>query len=402
VRIVSDGTNYWTVNGAPTPGSAGTNPTVIYLDGSVAYPQSQTGIANALSALTALGGGTVEFPPMNINIGSQLNIPAGVPIRFQCTAPHACTLTKGFTGTTLINASGSLTVVSAAVSNVSAGSNIIIVNPSNALSPGEWIAINDTSIPSGGSCAPSPNPACYNAELQQIAKISGTMVTLRSSLDNGYTSPITLQIVDPAYFSSEGMTYAGTGVDGGLVWCVYSVSCDIRGNVFTGGTLSSGDPKGYAQQIQLEHSINWTVEDNLMGTTDLPALLSGGSVIPIGVQQASAYGTITNNHFYSFVENAIGEHSHHVSFRGNTCEGFADDCINDHDAGYSNHDLIYQGNVAANTANVGNATQAICFYSHGTDYNILIDGNTCMWATAPLFWASTPAPSARTGLKVLV
>lgn len=340
---------------------------VIYIDGTK-YPINQTGFTNALSDLSALGGGTLVYPNASITFSSQVACPVNVPIRIVGSGQTSVML-QNFSSTThgLLDCQGTETATSTTLtSSANIGDLQLIVTSSSSFTVGDWIEIFDTTVPCNtvGQC---------NYEIHKIdSKPDNTHINLDTSMVNAIASGTsTVKKILPVFLSLEHLKLDASQVTNTFqVYCQFCIdfqSEDVKIVTSPPTTEGVGFYLLHSKYARIAHGSY----DGAPGT-NTPGQNYG---IPFLINAATSDVTVTGNTFRRIEESVVGEKTYNFSLTGNTYEGCNDSCFNTHQP-FVDSKLVATGNVFEGGTQ-GSTVQAQCINISSLSQDIVLTGNTC-------------------------
>ena len=186
-------------------------------------------------------------------------------------------------GQELFTFSGSELITTMITSDVVAGANSVPVTSVGTAAVGDLLLIYDNAIWTVNY------PTCKTGELHEISSISGNVITIEDSTINTFTMARngSVILIRPITVTIDGIAINGVdqAADYSGIRLYYNKNSIIRNGKFQ----NNGD-----REIGIRNSYNTNVDNNIIGNS-----IMDGYGYGISVSDASAYTTISNNHFYN-------------------------------------------------------------------------------------------------------
>lgn len=332
---------------------------------------------------TIAASANIFFPCGNFLFKSSATLPLNIPIKL-FGAGYCTNIIKDFDSTPLFRtANQSYGTQTTLTANAAVGDQRVTVTNSAGFSVGQWIQIDDNTGLTGTNCtsyaAYEPAALSCNLELVQInAVIDSTHLGLRTSLDSSYTTAgsARISVVTPGFYTIHDFRISHgpdcsvpnnctqDGFD-----LIFPVELDIH-NITV-------DINKMTAAIQLHRGRHISIHHNVFRNGADAVTKVGQTGDPIIVDEASAYGSFTDNTVYKVGQAAVELQSHHWSLNHNRFNGCADDCINTH--GHLDHDITISNNVFGGfpSSDTNATVDGRCVVVTDTDYNISIENNVC-------------------------
>ncbi len=315
-----------------------------------------TKLQSAIDALAAAGGGDLllarTYRVKDVVLKSGVNL----------VGRGGAKLVKagGQDETYIVKGAGTLGASTAISAAVAVGAQSFTVASASGFAVGDWIIVRDATYIAGA--------AGRNQEINRIAGIAGTTITLQRPTHGAYSGSQEMVLLTPVEaVRIEGIEFelpvvAGGNVGGG-VYLQYAVGCAVRSCRFKG---AGGDAAVGFDTVAFSGVEGCDFEDgqNLSG---------GGYGYGISFNEATHHCIARGNTSRNIREHTFTNRTRLCAFVGNAMSGHFDTGFNTHGAGVS--DCVVANNVVDGTQ-TGNGIAVGYGTNTGVDTRIEIVGNT--------------------------